>query len=204
MSIASPLLQLFLQVTALSLVVLAFIVGLCLIFAPKWVFLLNNYSKRWISTHKMLRPLEIPIDMEEVFSRYSKTLGIILSMIGIGSFYLLWFRDSVAALVNIFSNGHNQVLTDLLMQSAYVFLILGSILAVIVGILLIVNTVLITKLSKLLNHWYSTRRAMKPLDLMRNNVDSFVESYARVSGIIITIFSLYTLVILFIYTFLPR
>jgi hypothetical protein len=46
------------------------------------------------------------------------------------------------------------------------------------------------------NQWLSLRRAMKPMEIQRDNMDRYVQRYARQVGIFLLLGSLYTLLLL--------
>ncbi|EKD45830.1 MAG: hypothetical protein ACD_69C00116G0001, partial [uncultured bacterium] len=188
MNIEYELMRQFLLIIGLGLVLLALIVGLGLVLIPRWIFIFNDYSRIWFSTRKTGLIFGKPIDMEEFFFQHNKLIGSVLCAIGVTSLYLLWANYSATEFVNFFGE-KNHVVVEWVTQGVYIFFMFNSIWAILLGVLLIFNPVFIKKLNLFFNHWYSMRRVIKELELMRNNADHFVESHAQISGIVITISS---------------
>lgn len=88
---------------------------------------------------------------------------------------------------------------EALFDSFVVFLIIGSILTLISGIILFTRPKVLQSINDFLNIWYSTRKAMKPLEIM-HETDSYIYRRNKAVGwimLIISVFCLYLFIFLF-------
>jgi len=72
------------------------------------------------------------------------------------------------------------------------FLIVGSISGIVVGTLLFFQPETVANWGKVMNKWISTRKALRSLEIPRNNTDSFVLRYPRAFGTIVFVLSIIT------------
>ncbi|MCH8068042.1 MAG: hypothetical protein IID16_02040 [Candidatus Marinimicrobia bacterium] len=88
---------------------------------------------------------------------------------------------------------------DALFDSFVIFLIIGSLVALILGVILFLRPEVIKRTDNFLNSWYSSRKAMKPFEIMRET-DSYIYRHNKVVGwimVIISVFCLYWFIFLF-------
>jgi len=81
---------------------------------------------------------------------------------------------------------------DIYLQTFIWFLIVGSIGGIVVGTLLFFQPETVANWGKVMNKWVSTRRALRSLEIPRNNTDSFVLRYPKAFGIIVLVLSVIT------------
>lgn len=77
----------------------------------------------------------------------------------------------------------------------YVLLLAGALLALVVGVLLIVDSARVMRWNYALNRWFSTRKALRPLD-RQIDVKRVIYRWHRVLGVLVFAGAVYTLDVL--------
>ena len=85
---------------------------------------------------------------------------------------------------------------EALWLSLLVFLLLGALLALVVGALAVFRTDLLQKVSQQANRWVSTSGSVKVLDAPHYRFDGLVRNRPRLWGTLIVLFAAYALVVL--------
>ena len=67
----------------------------------------------------------------------------------------------------------SEIMREIAIESFKWFLILGSFVALVIGIILFIRPDVVQRVNKALNKWYSARKKMKPLEIMRDTDDYF-------------------------------
>jgi len=185
--------------------VLALFAGLSLLVAPKriakWLGLRAAHP---LSIRLLTRPFERPRDSGKVMLRYPRLLGAIL-LVG-GAFVLVrWISflltvtvaDGARLLMRLFAGA---ALPQPVWESFWIvtlaLILLGAALAILVGGLALVRVQTLKSLSHVTDRWISTRRAAKPASRPYYGIDRLVGENPQVWGGIITLLSIYTLVMI--------
>jgi hypothetical protein len=88
-----------------------------------------------------------------------------------------------------------QFLEAILLQTAYIVLLAGAALAVLLGILLLIDSPRVLRWNAVLSRWVSTREAMRPLDAP-HDIKRFVYRHHRILGVLVVAGAIYTLDVL--------
>lgn len=138
---------------------------------------------RWVSTRRVLRPVEIPRGMQATTGP-RPWLGVFLLAGGALAFYLLLARLQIPAAGG--ADLKRWLLTGLALQTTKWFLVLGAALSLAVGVLLLFFPRAYVAFEARMNRWHSTRKLLPPdSDAMRQPLDSMVLAYPRQAGWII-------------------
>ncbi len=86
----------------------------------------------------------------------------------------------------------NQFIQSWLLQSLAIFLIIGSLAGVVVGVLLVLRPQSLQRLNQRLNRWFSTRHLERPLE-RSVTIDPWFYRYRRTGGTLILLGALYIL-----------
>ena len=166
--------------------------GFTLVFRSEKALAFTRSMNRWVSTRRALRQAELPRTVT-VESRTGKVLLALFLLFG-GAF-ALWFLllrieiPRVALVLGV--NLRRWFLTGVALQTMKWFLIVGSVLALVVGVLILFFPGRLAALEARLNKWYSTRNVLPPTgESMRFPLDMMVEAAPRTSGWIIAVASL--------------
>lgn len=196
MSIAEPIILrsavLFLMLGSVAGV----LAGVVLIVRPEWLRHLGKFTNRWISTRHLNKGLEKPVNLDAWFYRYSKLSGIVLLA---GATFIIYFFitsfNKLSTIASLFKNsGLPPSLLDGLLDGLVLIILVGSVLALIVALFLFFRPSLLRGFEQRANHTASLRRAMKPLEIPRSNLDEYVFRHVQLVGVLLVLGSVYTLV----------
>lgn len=169
------------------------LVGAVLIFRPHWLVRVSLTANRWISTHHIDRILDISFNADSWFYRYRRASGMVMLA---GAMYVLYFFS-----VRIDKASAGSDYLGVLFEAMVLITLSGAALALFVSLLVLFRPSLLHKFESAANEWISLRRAMKPLEIMHNNVDEFTFRHTQQMGVILVLCSIYTLAV---FTFLAR
>ena len=116
-----------------------------------------------------------------------------------GAIFLIYFfttsLDKLNSLAGIFRNANiPPALMDGLLDGLVLIVLVGSVLALIVGLFLLFRPSLLRDIEQKANQTASLRRALKPLEIPRASVDEYVFRNMRWVGVLLIVGSFYTLV----------
>jgi hypothetical protein len=174
------------------------VVGAMLLWRPDRLRAAGNVLNRWVSTRHLEKPLERSVALDPWFYRYRLASS---TLILLASLYLLYFftagldrTNTILGLSRHFSLPQSVVggLLDALVLCA----LLGALLAAFVSLFLLWRPSSLREFEQGANQWISLRRALKPMEVPRTDVDDYVFKYGRQAGILLMLGSLYVLVLL--------
>jgi hypothetical protein len=197
-----PIIQTWLLQSAVIFFILGSVAGLfigaLLVFRPQRFQIISAMVNRWISTRTLDKALESNFALDPWLYRYRRATG---TLILIGAMFVLFYftvrlerAETIAGLAKHFHYYPSLVagLLDALVMSSLV----GALSAVFVALCLMFRPSLLRGFEETANQWLSLRRAMKPMEMQRDNMDRYVQRYARQVGIFLLLGSLYTLLLL--------
>ena len=91
------------------------------------------------------------------------------------------------------------VLWESLWVSLVAFILLGAVLAVVVGLMSLFKLGKLKHWAEYVNRWVSTRRATKPLDIPHYHLDKLVAARPRAWGGVITALAFFSVVVLWVF-----
>lgn len=170
--------------------------GAALILRPEWLIRLGKFTNRWVSTRQLDRALEKPINLDHWFYRYSRVTGTLTLA---GSIFIIYFFiasfDKLGTLASLFKNTIvPPALIGMLLDALVLIVLMGGVAALIVSLFLLFRPSLLRGFEQKVNQTTSLRRALKPLEISRSNVDEYVFRYAQRVGVLLLFGSLYTLI----------
>nr|MBU1327672.1 hypothetical protein [Candidatus Omnitrophota bacterium] len=156
------------KISLLILSILTFLSGLLLLLFSKQVRRLAVFLNRWFSLRVFLKPLDMMISMDDKIYRMHKILGGISLLLAV-IFFIIQFRMDHQFFKNIAIS-----LVILNFLAAVTFLLFHRVLK---------------KWDIDLNKWFSLRKFLKPLELIRS-VENEIYKAHKVFGILSLILSL--------------
>jgi uncharacterized protein YjeT (DUF2065 family) len=144
---------------------------------------------QWVSTRQALKPLELPRQVAPTafnarwFGAVLVALGTYAAIVLIGSFDV----QRVAALFRVDAR---YSLAGLALDALKWFLVVGSLGAIVSGIMLLFFPRAWRSIESRANHWYSTRNLEQAGDTLYMSLDRIVEAFPRASGLVILTMSL--------------
>lgn len=167
------------------------IFGFGLFMGQGWAARLNVSMRRWVSTREMLRPLEVPRDINPHILRWHRGAGFFLILAGAYVLYTVALRFDPGAIALLYQKRFPDWLVEIVAETLRWFIAIGSAAGLVIGIVLVFRPDLVRGIEAWAARSYSERRATKSLDEMKFGPDQLILSAPRVSGALIIIASLY-------------
>jgi hypothetical protein len=178
-----PALFLFLLVAGIAGAAL----GAALIVFRGRVLHLFGPMNRWVSARRTLAPLETVHNVDPAVYRYRRWFSAVFIVGAAFSMIMLIGKLDVAAVVSLFGGHRFSFVGPWLVESLEWTLLLGSVLAIVVGVILGFFPRMLGVLEMRANRWYSPRRIGKGADEMVLTLDRWVEYSPRIAGWIISV-----------------
>ena len=169
--------------------------GVSMMFGNRWVFRLNERTKRWISTREALRPMDAQHSIETQLHRWHLAIGVVLALGGAFILYVALFHKDMKMIAQLFQ-ARPSVWAELIVQAGWWCATVAALAGLVVGVLLIAKPALLQPAEAWGNRAYSGRRATKPLETMNLSPDRWISSSPRWWGAVIAIGSVYIAVVL--------
>jgi hypothetical protein len=154
------------------------------------VFHLFAPMNRWVSARKSLKPMERLHDIEPFVHKYRRWFGALFIIGGTFSIFMLAAKVDVAAVTSVFGARRFTIIGPWVIQSLATFLIIGSLLAIAMGIILVFLPRALGALEMRTDHWVSSRQIAKGADEMHLPLDRWFESSPRAAGWIVAVAAL--------------
>src|SRR3990172_2545496 len=171
--------------------VFGFLVGVGLLLKPERIVLLNQYFSRWFSAEKMTEQLDRPRSAERFLYRHHRLVGGALFIGAIFVLYTFLFSYNMRRISAAAASGY-WVLLDALMA----ILLVGSVLAALVGIIVATRPSLLREIEKSANRWIATEGIVQLFNSMRYSPDRHILRRGKIAGVFIIAGSLYILIVL--------
>ena len=171
--------------------VVGVLIGAGLLFKPTWILSLNQQLSRWVSTRKIEVHLDRPRWTERFFYRHHRVTGAVLVLGGVFIFITFMFRYNTRKISAAFAPRDWWLWDGLL-----ALLLLGSVVAALVGAIMLTKPSLLRDIETTTNRWISTEGLMKFFHTMHHSTDQFILRHRRVAGALIIVGSVYILVVL--------
>lgn len=181
----------FLYMTFLFLLIasiFSFVVGIALALRSKRALRFFDVMNRWISVRRMLKPLSMPHYVEPVLLKRRILLGAIIIAGALITIQLLAGADLHSTLTLLNGSFSPSEITGIA-ENLKLFLIVGNVLCLAIGILLVFFPRALTTLERYSDRWYSFRKATHSWDTMRMNVDNWVLKHPTSAGFTLSILS---------------
>lgn len=175
---------------------LGILVGAGMLLKHEQVMRLNQYFSRWMSTDKMGEQFDRPRWTERFFYRHHRLVGaglLIGAMLVLYTFLISYNLRKISAVIA----------RDYwwLLDALVGLLLIGSVLAAIIGIVMLSRPSLLRDLEKSANRWISTDRLLKFFNGMHYSVEQSIFQHRKLAGIFLICGSLYILIILAYFLF---
>jgi hypothetical protein len=169
--------------------VLGIAVGLGLLLRSAATLRFFGTMNHWVSTRRILKPLEIPRSIGSPTARKPRWNGLVLILAGAYVAIVLWQVDG-GKLASMMAHGARYpVITEIFLKATGWFMVVGGLAAVAVGVMLAFFPRAYPAFEARANHWYSSRQALTGGDSLHMTLDRWVEAYPRAAGAIIACLS---------------
>lgn len=185
--------------------VFAVLVGVLMIIAPQRLARWSLMANRWVSTHTLTERLEQMRDLDSYAFKHARIVGLALLagalfiLVQGGQFVMrLSIADGGSLLADLFeSRNLPPAVWETLWLSMVALLVLGALLALVVGLLGLFGRSWLQWLFGVANHWVSTRRGTEALDVPHYPLDATIRHRPRLWGAVIALLGTYTATALF-------
>jgi hypothetical protein len=164
--------------------------GIGLVVFQARVFRLFGPMNRWISARKNLEPMEARHEIEPFVHKYRRWFGALFVIGGTFSIFMLATKVDVVAVTSVFGFRRYSVIGPWVIQSLATFLIIGSMLAIAIGLILGFFPRALAALEMRTNRWVSSRQFTKGADAMHVPLDRWFESSPRAAGWVLAVAAL--------------
>jgi hypothetical protein len=188
------LLDIVLQTALISLFiasVLSLAFGIAMVLGSTWSMRLSANMNRWVSTRKMLRPLEVRRDIQRQVYQRHPLIGAILLIGAAFVLYFLFLRYDPVAFQRVFKGSLPAQTLDWLLQSLWWIVLVTNIFGMAVGAVMVTRPSLLKGIESWADRVYSTREVGKFWETMNHQPDRFVQNYPRLFGWLVVAGSLY-------------
>ncbi len=174
---------------------IALIFGLGLIFAPALTLKFNEKINTRFSMRKATKKIEAAIKSEPFFYKHSKVSGAILIT---GSLFVLYTLATFNAytLIPHLPKSISPTAWEWIIEAAQMFFYITCSFIFIFGFIIFIRPSLVKNFEQAANHWISTRKGFSKMTDDINITNKLVNTYPRLFGVFITIFSLIVLFLL--------
>ena len=172
------------------------LVGAGLLFKPQQMIQMNQYFSRWVGSDKLEMVLDRPRWVDRFFYRHHRLLGAGVFVGAMAVLYIFLFHYNLRTISTFIPREYWWV-SDALMS----MLLIGSVIAALVGLIVLIRPSLLRDLEKSTNRWISTEQLHTQFNAMNLSIEKSLLRHHRVAGASILIGSLYVLVILSYFLF---
>jgi len=174
------------------------LVGTLLVFRPQLFNSLSLVLNRWISTRSMDKALESSFSLDPWLYRYRHWTG---AAILLGALFILFYftveLDRTVTIEGLVKHFHYYpAVVGGLLDALVLSSLLGALCAIFVALSMMFRPSLLRGFEESANQWLSLRKALKPMEIPRDNMERYVQRHTRQVGILLLMGSLYTLALL--------
>jgi hypothetical protein len=140
---------------------------------------------RWVSLRDTMKPMEKPHDIDKAIYRHRRLFGAAFAICGAYTVYMLLFSIDFTYVVAALSKNSTPVIVELLINNMKWLLVLGGVLAVVIGIMMFTSTYALPAFEASFNRWYSSEKLGESVDKMHFPLDNWAEAFPRTVGLLI-------------------
>lgn len=173
------------------------VIGILLLFYPERFTALSTLLNRWISTRKLDKSLESSFSLDPWMYRHRKLTGG--GILGGALFVLYYFTfqlDRTAAIAGLSKHSNYPLgLVAGFLDALVLSSLLGALCAIFVALTMLLRPSLLRGFEGNMNQWLSLRKALKPMEIPRDDVGRYVARHSRQVGVFLLLGGLYTLLV---------
>ncbi len=169
-----------------SLLGLALGIGLVLRASATLPFI--HLMNHWVSTRQVLTRFDLPLQVAPLASG-ARWFGAVLIALGAFAAAILLAKLDPGAVAGLFKVDARTSLLGILLDAIRWLLVVGSLAAIVTGVMLLFFPQAWRRVEARANRWYSTRELEVAGDALRPSLDRIVEAFPRASGLLILIAS---------------
>jgi len=171
--------------------VLGILTGIGMLLKPEHIVRLNQYFSRWTSTDKFSEQFDRPRWSERFFYRHHRLVGASLFIGAVMVLYTFLFSHNLRKISAAIARDYWWLLDALV-----ALLLIGSVLAAIVGLVVLTKPSLLRDFENAANRWISTDSLQHWLNGMHHSVEQSILQHRKLAGALLIFGSFYILVAL--------
>ena len=171
--------------------VVGVLLGAGMMLKPERTMALNQHFSRWVSSDKIANDFDRPRWTERILYRHHRLIGGLLIIGAVCILYVFLFSYNVRRISSAFAFGY-WGLVDALVG----IMLVGSVLAALVGLIVLARPSLLREIEKSANRWIGTEGVAKALNSKYYDSDAHILSRKKLAGACMIIGSLYVLIVL--------
>lgn len=165
------------------------LMGVAMLIKPELISRLNQYLARWVSPERVSEQLDRPRWIERYFYRHHRLVGSVLIIGAAFILYIFLISYNVRTIAGMVPRGYLG-LYDFLVT----LVLVGSVLAALVGVIVLIRPSMLRDIEKSANHWINTEPVVKFFNDMHHPVDRHVLRHRKVAGGIMIMGGLFILI----------
>ena len=195
---SDQLIQEILVTVVVSFFVIAAFVGIALgiglnVSSVRTLRILKTMN-RWVSTPERIKAMDKPHDIDVPTNRRRLWSGTVFTLGGAYTVFMLLFGVEFPYVVYALNQYAEPIIVELLVDSLRWLLLLGGVIAFVVGVMMLLSPRAVPALGARLNRWYSNDRLAKAANEMHLTLDKMAEVYPRTTGIVLAFLSSFALI----------
>lgn len=167
------------------------LLGAGILLKPERIVLLNQYFSRWVSADKVNEQLDRPRWIERYFYRHHRLVGALLLIGAIFVLYAFLFSHNMRRISAVMASGSWG-----LWEALSGMLLIGSVLAALVGVIVLTRPSMLGEIEKSSNRWIVTEGMVKIFNGMHHSFDQQFLRHRKTAGVLMIAGSLYILTVL--------
>lgn len=196
-----PIIETWLFQSAVTFLVIGsmagIVIGILLLFYPERFTSLSSFLNRWISTRKLDKSLESSFTLDPWMYRHRKFTG---GGVLLGALFVLHYftsqLDRVAAIAGLSKHFNYPLgLVAGFLDALVLCSLLGALCAIFVALSMLLRPSLLRGFEGNMNQWLSLRKALKPMEIPRDDVGRYVERHSLQVGVFLLLGGLYILLV---------
>jgi len=176
--------------------IVGILVGVAMLLKPEQLMRLNQQVSRWICTEKIAVTFDCRRRVEPFIYRYHRLMGAAVLIGAVFTLHAFMFRYNLRFISTLIPKNY-WWLSDALVT----MLLIGSVLAALIGGIVLTKPSLLRDIETSANRWIDTEQASSWINSKHYFIERFFFRYHRFFGALILIASLYVLVALRYYLF---
>lgn len=197
-NILIPLLKDFAFFTAFTLLFVSLIVGLLLLLQPSIIVRLNSRVAKKFSLRRISKVIEVPNYVDHLFYRHHRILGIIVTLASAYVLYYFLVVYNPVMLADYLKSFNYGFVYEIVINAGRLFMLISSAIIVLLGVAIFTRPSQLKNVERWANHWVSTRKPTQSLSVEHDQLNQLAYKYPRLTGLIISLLSLYASFFLFI------
>lgn len=173
---------------------LALVIGIAMLVKPDAVLRVNQRVTEWMAARRVTVPLNKTIKIERYVYRRHRYVGALVLCGALYTLYTLFVRFNKEDALLTYAHRYNPVVVEWILESVVALLTVGSVVAALIGLVMMVRPSLLKGVEAWANRSYATPAPTQLIHAVRNRSNRLTVSAPRLLGLLICLGSLYVII----------